>query len=38
MEYFSPEFSAGKLKEVISLKTIKDNGKIFAWDNSEIKP
>jgi NAD(P)-dependent dehydrogenase (short-subunit alcohol dehydrogenase family) len=38
MEYFSPEFSAEKLKEVISLKTIKDNGKIFAWDNSEIKP
>jgi len=37
-EYFTPEFSASKLKEVISLKTIEDNGKVFAWDNTEIKP
>ena len=35
-EYFSPQFSANKLIEVIDTKTIDDNGKIFAWDNKSI--
>ena len=35
-EYFSPEFSAKKLLNVIDTKTVDDNGKIFAWDNSII--
>ena len=35
-EYFSPEFSAKKLVNVIDTKTIDDNGKIFAWDNTKI--
>ena len=35
-EYFSPEFSASKLINVIDTKTIGDNGKIFAWDNTII--
>ena len=35
-EYFSPEFSAKKLVNVIDTKTVDDNGKIFAWDNTII--
>ena len=35
-EYFSPEFSANKLVNVIDTKTVDDNGKIFAWDNTII--
>ena len=35
-EYFSPEFSAKKLVNVIDAKTVDDNGKIFAWDNTII--
>ena len=35
-EYFSPEFSANKLVNVIDTKTVDDNGKIFAWDNKII--
>ena len=35
-EYFSPEFSAKKLLNVIDTKTVDDNGKIFAWDNTII--
>ena len=35
-EYFSPEFSAKKLLNVIDTKTVDDNGKIFAWDNQLI--
>ncbi len=35
-EYFSPEFSAKKLVNVIDTKTVNDNGKIFAWDNTII--
>ena len=35
-EYFSPEFSAKKLVNVIETKTVDDNGKIFAWDNTII--
>ena len=35
-EYFSPEFSANKLVNVIDTKTVDDNGKIFAWDNTTI--
>lgn len=35
-EYFTPEFSAQKLREVIESKSINDNGKIFAWDNKVI--
>ena len=35
-EYFSPEFSAKKLVNVIDTKTTEDNGKIFAWDNTII--
>ena len=35
-EYFSPEFSAQKLVNVINTKTVDDNGKIFAWDNTII--
>jgi NAD(P)-dependent dehydrogenase (short-subunit alcohol dehydrogenase family) len=35
-EYFTPEFSAKKLREVIESKSITDNGKIFAWDNKVI--
>ncbi|MDC3072021.1 SDR family NAD(P)-dependent oxidoreductase [bacterium] len=35
-EYFSPEFSANKLMNVIDTKTVDDNGKIFAWDNTII--
>ena len=35
-EYFSPEFSAKKLMNVIDTKTVDDNGKIFAWDNTII--
>ena len=35
-EYFTPEFSAQKLREVIESKSIHDNGKIFAWDNKVI--
>ena len=35
-EYFSPEFSANKLIDVIDTKTTDDNGKIFAWDNKSI--
>ena len=35
-EYFSPEFSAKKLVNVIDTKTVIDNGKIFAWDNTII--
>ena len=35
-EYFSPEFSAKKLLKVIDTKTVDDNGKIFAWDNTII--
>ena len=35
-EYFSPEFSANKLMKVIDTKTVDDNGKIFAWDNTII--
>ena len=35
-EYFSPEFSAKKLVKVIDTKTVIDNGKIFAWDNTII--
>ncbi len=35
-EYFSPEFSADKLINVIDTKTTDDNGKIFAWDNKII--
>ncbi|MDC0228024.1 SDR family NAD(P)-dependent oxidoreductase [Alphaproteobacteria bacterium] len=35
-EYFTPEFSAEKLINVIDTKTIIDNGKIFDWDNKII--
>ncbi|MDC1134493.1 SDR family NAD(P)-dependent oxidoreductase [Alphaproteobacteria bacterium] len=35
-EYFSPEFAAKKLREVIENKSISDNGKIFDWDNKVI--
>ena len=35
-EYFSPEFSAKKLVNVIDTKRLDDNGKIFAWDNTII--
>ena len=35
-QYFSPEFSANKLIDVIDTKTTEDNGKIFAWDNTII--
>ena len=35
-EYFSPGFSADKLVKVIDTKTVDDNGKIFAWDNTII--
>ena len=35
-EYFSPEFSAKKLVNVIDTKTVDDNGKTFAWDNTII--
>ena len=35
-EYFTPEFSVQKLREVIESKSINDNGKIFAWDNKVI--
>ena len=35
-EYFTPEFSAQKLREVIESKSINDNGKIFAWANKVI--
>ena len=35
-EYFTPEFSAQKLREVIESKSINDNVKIFAWDNKVI--
>ena len=35
-EYFSPKFSAKKLVNVIDTKTVIDNGKIFAWDNTII--
>ena len=35
-EYFTPEFSAKKLVNVIDTKTIADNGKIFDWDNKII--
>ena len=35
-KYFSPEFSAKKLVNVIDTKTVDDNGKIFAWDNTII--
>ena len=35
-DYFSPEFSAKKLVNVIDTKTVDDNGKIFAWDNTII--
>ena len=35
-KYFTPEFSAKKLKNVIETKTNIDNGKVFAWDNTII--
>ena len=35
-EYFSPEFSANKLINVIDRRTKVDNGKLFAWDNTII--
>ena len=35
-EYFTPEFSAEKLVNVIDAKTVADNGKIFDWDNKII--
>ena len=35
-EYFTPEFSAKKLVNVIDTKTIADNGKIFDWDDKII--
>ena len=35
-EYFSPEFAAKKLREVIENKSISDNGKIFDWDYKVI--
>ena len=35
-EYFTPEFSAQKLRAVIESKSITDNGKVFAWDNKVI--
>ena len=35
-EYFTPEFSAVKLVNVIDTKTEADNGKIFDWDNKII--
>ena len=35
-KYFSSEFSAKKLLNVIDTKTVDDNGKIFAWDNTII--
>jgi NAD(P)-dependent dehydrogenase (short-subunit alcohol dehydrogenase family) len=35
-EYFSPEYAAKKLKEVIDNKSVLANGKIFAWDDKVI--
>jgi hypothetical protein len=35
-KYFTPEFSAEKLVNVIDTKTLTDNGKIFDWDNKII--
>lgn len=33
---FTAEYSARKLSDVINSVTVKDSGKIFAWDGSEI--
>ena len=35
---FSPEFSSQQLIQTIQTKTHADTGKVFAWDDTEIKP
>lgn len=35
---FSPEFSSQQLIQTIQSKTHADTGKVFAWDDTEIKP
>jgi len=33
---FSPEYSVGKLLEVIKARTVEDSGRVFAWDGERI--
>jgi NAD(P)-dependent dehydrogenase (short-subunit alcohol dehydrogenase family) len=33
---FTPDYSSGKMIEVIDNLTPKDSGKLFAWDGQEI--
>ena len=35
---FTPEFSAGKLIEVLDNLTVENSGHCFAWDGQEVEP
>lgn len=35
---FTPEFSAGKLLEVLGQLTPENSGRCFAWDGTEVEP